>query len=237
MGLEIENVVSGYTPDVDIIKGVSLRAEEGKITSIIGPNGAGKSTCLKTIYGFLTPRQGEIQWNQKDLTKADPHKMLAEGIGYLFQRRHIFPSLTVHENLKMGAWTFRGREEETEKRIQEIYKRYSVLKRRKDKKPTVLSGGEQRMLELGRILIMNPKLILVDEPTAGLAPKPAMRMYEELEELKGENVTILLVDQNVRQAIRLSDYVYIMKEGQIDEKGPTEKFEGNLSSLMEKWLI
>lgn len=237
MSLVVENVVAGYTPELNILNGISIRVKKGEITCVIGPNGAGKSTLLKTIYGFLKPGQGRILWDREDITGTSPHEMSLKGIGYLFQRRHIFVNLTVHENLKIGTWTFRWDKEEVMKRINEVYDRFPILNDKKNERAKTLSGGQQRMLELGRLLIGHPKIILVDEPTSGLAPKVAMGLYRELEKLKDEGISILMVDQNVKQAISLANEVYVIKGGQVTVKGTSERFKKNLPSLMSEWLI
>lgn len=237
MPLIVENVVGGYVPEVDILNGVSIHVEDEAVTCIVGPNGAGKSTLLQTIYGFLKPKRGKILLDHENIIGIDSHEMLGKGIGYLFQRRHIFPNLTVHENLKMGVWILRKRKDEITERINEVYTRFQILRDKKDERAKTLSGGMQRMLELARVLIVEPKVILVDEPTAGLAPKVAMSIYEEIKKLKDEGKTFLMVDQNVKQAVLLADYVYVMQHGQVIAEGPSEKFRKKLTSLVSGWLI
>lgn len=238
MSLVVKDVFSRYsTSSVDILHDVTVRAEKSRITGIIGPNGAGKSTLLKTIYGFLKPRKGKIYYKGNDITGLKPHVLaLSMRIAYIPQERCIFPDLTVYGNLKVYMWTFRKDKEKVEKSIKEIYEIFPILKTKRNNKASSLSGGQQRMLEFSRVVIQQSELILIDEPTAGLAPKIAMEVYQKMERLKEEGRTVLFVDQNVRQAIRLSDYVYILKLGRIVEEGPKEKFEAELKSLIQEWI-
>lgn len=237
MSIEVKDVIAGYYRDVDVLHGASLYAEKSKITGIIGPNGAGKSTLLKTIYGFLKPKQGTILYDGEDITGLDPYALPLKGVSYVLQRRSIFPLLTVRKNLKMGAWIFRKDKKRIREYLSEVYNRFPVLKERENVKAGALSGGEQRMLELSRALIIRPKTILLDEPTAGLAPKVAMGIYRKLEEIKGEGITILFVDQNIKQAIKLSDYVYVLKSGRITLEGSSEEFHKKSRTLIKDWLI
>jgi branched-chain amino acid transport system ATP-binding protein len=236
MSIEARNISSGYWRDIDIIHEVSLKAEKSKITSIIGPNGAGKSTIIKTMYGFLKPRQGSIYHNDEEITDLKPHQMLMRGIAYIPQARNIFPFLTVYENLKMGAWLFRNDHPRVEQSIKRIYDLFPILKEKAGERAVSLSGGQQKMLEIGRSLVSDPGLFLVDEPTAGLAPIVAARIYVILEDLRKLGYTILMVDQNVRQAISSSDYVYVINLGKKEREGPKEKFESEMTELIRSWI-
>lgn len=168
--LEVNGVYAGYYRDINILQGVDIIAQEAKLTSIIGTNGVGKSTLLKTIYGFLKPNKGTIRWHEQDITGADPYRMPKMGLTYIPQRRNVFPEMTVEENMQLGAWTFRGEKERIRKRLEENYDRFPILRERRKQKAGNFSGGQQRMVELGRAMMIDPKLMLVDEPTAGLAP-------------------------------------------------------------------
>lgn len=237
MSIEVKNVVAGYKGYIEILHGISIHAEKSKITCIIGPNGAGKSTLLKTIYGFLRPKQGTIFFDGEDITGVAPHKLVKKGLVYIPQRRAVFPDLTVLENLEMGAWIFRKERKRVTESINKIYERFPILKMRARVHASRLSGGEQRMLEIGRALITSPKSLLVDEPTAGLAPKVAEEVYQKLAELAKEKITILFVDQNVKKAVTLSDYTYIIKVGQTVQEGPREEFDKKLTPLIKEWLV
>lgn len=236
MSIEARNISAGYWKDIDIIHDVSVKAEKSKITCIIGPNGAGKSTIIKTLYGFLKPREGSVYHNDEEITHLKPHQMLMRGIAYVPQARNIFPLLTVYENLKMGAWLFRNDQDRVEKSIGKIYDMFPILKEKANQKSSSLSGGQQKMLEIGRSLISDPGLFLVDEPTAGLAPIVAKKIYSILTDLKRLGYTILMVDQNVRQAISFSDYVYVINLGKKETEGPREKFEGEMTELIRSWI-
>lgn len=233
--LQVKEVYAGYYQDINILQGVDITAQEAKLTSIIGTNGVGKSTLLKTIYGFLKPNKGKILWHDQDITGADPFKMPKMGLTYIPQRRNVFPEMTVEENLKLGAWTFRREKTRIKKKLEENYDRFPILGERPKQKAGNFSGGQQRMVELGRAMMIDPKLMLVDEPTAGLAPLVSMEIYEKLVELKKEGITILLVDQNIKQAIEVSDYVYALALGKNMTEGPREEF-GNLKEQIKEWL-
>jgi branched-chain amino acid transport system ATP-binding protein len=195
----------------------------------------GKSTLLKTIYGFLKPNKGSILWHDQDITGADPYKMPKIGLTYIPQRRNVFPEMTVEENMRLGAWTFRGEKDRIKKRLEANYDRFPILRERRKQRAGNFSGGQQRMVELGRAMMIDPKLMLVDEPTAGLAPLVSMEIYDKLVELKGEGITILLVDQNIKQAIEVSDYVYALALGKNMTEGPREDFD-NLKEQIKEWL-
>ncbi len=237
MSLVMKEVFAGYDPEVDILQGVSLTAEQGKTTVIIGPNGAGKSTILNTICGLLVPRKGRIYLRGNDITGIKPHILARDyGVTYIAQERNIFPNLTVEENLKIYAFPFKKNSENVKKLIDKVYEVFPVLKNKRKDKALSLSGGQQRMLELSRVFLQKAELILVDEPTAGLAPKIAMEVYDALAKLKEEKFTILLVDQNVKQAVKLSDYVYMVRLGKVSAHGPSDVFEKKLTSLIHELI-
>lgn len=195
----------------------------------------GKSTLLKTICGFLTPDTGKILFKDSEITSIKPYKALKLGLAYIPQQQSIFPKMTVEENLRLGAWTLKKDGGHIKEKMVDNYRRFPPLKTRKREKAGNLSGGEQRMVELSRALMSEPHVLLVDEPTAGLAPKIAQDMYKRLVELKEEGLTILLVDQNIRQAIEISDYVYALELGKNKIDGPREKFD-DLKEVIRSWL-
>jgi len=239
MSLEVSNVTAGYLEDIYILRGVSMHAEQSKITTIIGPNGAGKSTLLKTIYGILKPKEGRVFYKGEDISGSKPHTLLKMGISYLPQMRSIFPYLTVEENLMLGGWIYRKDRKIIDDALEEVYKKYPNLKAKRKSSASFLSGGELKMLETAKALIANPNAILVDEPTAGLAPKFFNQIYDELKMLSREDKkTIILVDQNVKQAIELADYVYVLEMGQNTVEGPRTEFEaGRIREIIKDWLI
>lgn len=225
MSLEAHDIVSGYGK-MEILHGVSLKAEKSKITAFIGPNGAGKSTLLKTIYGFIKPWRGQVIFNGEDITNLDPDLKLKKGIAYVLQGRNIFPYMTVLENLQIAAYTWKDRSKLKEK-IKNILERFPTLKGRENQLAGNLSGGEQRILELGRVLMLSPKAILFDEPTLGLAPKIIDELYEKIIELnKEDKITFLIVEQNVRKVLSIADYVYVLELGK-------NKLEGKANELLE----
>ncbi len=235
MTLEVQDVVAGYTKEVPILRGVDLTAGEGMVTVIIGPNGAGKSTLLKTIYGYLAPRQGEILHDGKSLKGLQPKDMLREGIAFLLQGHSVFPRMTVHENLELGAWTLRDKEAVSEA-FDAVYTRYPRLKEKRHLAAGVLSGGEQRMLEIARLTMTGPKTLLLDEPSVGLMPKLVDSVYEEIVKLKEQRFTILIVDQNVKKSIQIADYVYVLSLGENSHHGPQAEFEKRLEEIIKEWL-
>jgi branched-chain amino acid transport system ATP-binding protein len=237
MSVRAENVTTAYYGDIEIIRNISVEAAKGKITAIIGPNGAGKSTLLKTIYGFVRPKKGRILLDEEDITRAPSHVLPRKGLGFVQQRHSIFPYLTVEENLKLGGWILYGVRNLLEKRIEEVYDRFPIFKERSSQQAGKLSGGEQRQLEFVRTLMISPRALLVDEPTGGLSPKMAKQIYRMLTDLREQGISMLLVDQNVKGALDVSDYVYVLKVGEIFASGPIEKFRGELSALIKDWLF
>ncbi|MGH7659345.1 MAG: ABC transporter ATP-binding protein [Vulcanimicrobiaceae bacterium] len=223
--LSVSDVVSGYTPGVDVVRGATLHARAGAITVVIGPNGAGKSTLLKTIFGFLQPTGGNIVLDGADLTGLPPHRRKRLGVGYIPQEINIFPSLSVEENLKMGAWMLRRQRGLVAERLAEVYAMFPVLDERKSARASSLSGGQARMLSVAREMMTRPRLMLVDEPTAGLAPAIVPQVYAVLTEArKRTNAAILLVDQNIEGALSIADDVYLLDLGRVRAQGPAKDF-------------
>lgn len=231
--LQIEDLYVGYYKDLNILQGVSLSAREAEITAVLGPNGVGKSTLLKSIFGFVKPQSGEIRLADQDIMGTPAHKLVDLGISYIPQHQSVFPHMTVEENLELGAWSFRHDRERIQEGIEANYERFPILRERRRSPAGELSGGMQRMVELGRVMMTDPRVILVDEPTAGLALMLARDIYELLVKLKDEGVTILLVDQNIRQAIEIADYVYVLELGRNRLEGPRDEFDDLKKAL---WL-
>jgi branched-chain amino acid transport system ATP-binding protein len=231
--LEINDLYVGYYKDLNILQGVSLRAREAQITAVLGPNGVGKSTLLKSIFGFVKPQQGEVRFAGQDIVGTPAHHLVRLGISYIPQHQSVFPHMTVEENLELGGWSFRHDAARIQEKIEANYERFPILRERRRSPAGELSGGMQRMVEVGRVLMTDPKLILVDEPTAGLAIMLARDVYDLLIQLKEEGITILLVDQNIRQAISIADYVYVLELGRNRHEGPREEFDDLKKAL---WL-
>lgn len=223
--LEINDLYVGYYRDLNILQGVSLQAEEGNITTILGANGVGKSTMLKAVYGFLRPNQGQIMLNEEDIIEVPTYKRINMGISYIPQQPGVFRFMSVEENLELGAWTFRNDKQRIRRKLDENYERFPALKPRRKSNAGELSGGMQRMVEIGRTLMTDPKLILVDEPTAGLAKLLSEEVYQMLVDLRDrDGLTILLVDQEIREALKIADYVYVLELGRNKFQGPATDF-------------
>jgi branched-chain amino acid transport system ATP-binding protein len=236
VSLEVRGVVSGYTREVPILKGVDLTAREGLVTVIIGPNGAGKSTLLRTIYGYLHPSAGEITHFGRSIKGREPEAMLREGIAYLLQGHSVFPRMTVEENLELGGWIFKRDRARMRAAFDQVYARFPRLAERRGLNAGVLSGGEQRMLEIARLTMTGPKTLLLDEPSVGLMPKLVDSIYDEIVKLKEEKFTILVVDQNVKKSIEIADYVYVLNLGENSHHGPHHDFEARLDDIIREWL-
>ncbi len=223
--LDVQDLYVGYYRDLNILQGVNLEARKGQITTILGANGVGKSTLLKAIYGFLRPNSGEIRFEGQDIQDVPTHERIRLGISYIPQQPGIFRWMTVEENLELGAWTFRHDRERIRRKLEENYERFPALKDRRHSKAGELSGGMQRMVEIGRTLMTDPKLILVDEPTAGLAKLLSEMVYQMLVDLRDlEGLTIVLVDQEIRYALAVADYVYVLELGRNKFQGPVSEF-------------
>ncbi len=223
--LEAKDLYVGYYRDLNILQGVSVNVREGKITAVLGANGVGKSTLLKAIYGFLKPNAGEILLDGRSVVGIPTHKLINMGISYIPQLPGIFRWMSVEENLELGAWPFRGDKARIQRKLEENYERFPALADRRRSQAGELSGGMQRMVELGRALMTDPKVILVDEPTAGLAKLLAQEVYQMLVDLRDrDGMTIVLVDQQIRQALKIADYVYVLELGRNKFEGPVEEF-------------
>src|SRR6516225_2259750 len=223
--LAVENVHAGYQSDIDILQDVSLSAAARRLTLVIGPNGAGKSTLLKTIFGFLKAHNGTIRLGERHIEKLEPHEVKGFGIGYVPQEINIFPLLTVEENLRVGGWTLRREPARLKTQLAKIYEVFPLLAERRRSAAGDLSGGQGRMLSVAREMVAEPRLLLVDEPTAGLAPSLADRVYELLQVARRAlDATILLVDQNVEDAVTQADYVYLMNLGAVKAHGSAATF-------------
>lgn len=223
--IEVKDLFVGYYPDLHILQGLNVSAEDGKITTVLGANGVGKSTLLKALYGFLRPHSGQIIYDGEDIVGTPTHRLIDLGISYIPQQPGIFPYMSVEENLMMGAWTFRKDEERIYRKIEENYERFPVLRDKQNDPAGSLSGGQQRMVEIGRTLMTGPRVILVDEPTAGLAKLLSEEVYRMLVDLRDQDgLTIVLVDQEIRQALKIADYVYVLELGRNKFEGPVSEF-------------
>jgi ABC-type branched-subunit amino acid transport system ATPase component len=209
--LEVKEVTAGYSAAIDILHEVSIRVKSGDIVSIIGPNGAGKSTLLKAIFGILKPKNGTITLKEDDITGLKPDKVARKGISYVPQVNNVFPSMTIRENLDMGAFI----------RSDDIYELFPVLGERRKQKAGQLSGGQRQMVAMGRALMLDPQLLLLDEPSAGLAPNLVEMIFEKIREINATGVAIAIVEQNAREALKMADHGYVLAMGKnvLDDTG------------------
>ncbi|MFP4135579.1 MAG: ABC transporter ATP-binding protein [Candidatus Acetothermia bacterium] len=216
--LSVNNLSAGYG-EVDVLHGISLEIDEGELVATIGPNGAGKTTLLRSISGVLHPDEGKLKLEGKDITGTEPEDTIRLGMSYVPQDDNIFPSLTVRENLEMGAFTL---EEDFEDRIEEICSIFPQLRERMGQKAGTMSGGQQQMVAVGRGLLIRPRLLLLDEPTAGLQPSLVKMMLNKVKEINDRGVTVLLVAQTI-DALRLANRAYLLSAGEMVLSGETEE--------------
>jgi branched-chain amino acid transport system ATP-binding protein len=210
--LVLENVVAGYGK-MTILNGTTAKIRRAAITTVIGPNGAGKSTMFKTIFGLLPVRSGTVTFDGNDITSFSPRQMLNVGVAYIPQGRNIFPELSVRHNLELGGIMLAD-QAALPARIANIMQRFPMLKEKADAQASTLSGGQQKMLEVARGLLLDPKMILIDEPSIGLSPIMVQDVFAILKDLRDKGVTILLIEQNAKQALQISDYGLVLEQGQ-----------------------
>jgi len=215
--LEVEKVTAGYS-EIDILYDINLKVISGQIVSVIGPNGAGKSTLLKSVFGILKPRHGKITLKDEEITGLKPDKIAKRGVSYVPQVNNVFPSLTIEENLEMGAFI---RDDDYSQRIEEIYDLFPVLGERKNQKAGQLSGGQRQMVAMGRALMLDPQVLLLDEPSAGLAPVLVASIFEKIVEINATGVSMIIVEQNAREALKMAHHGYVLAMGKnvLDDSG------------------
>jgi len=221
--LKLEKVHTHYGP-IEALKGVDLYVKKGEIVSLIGSNGAGKSTCLMTISGVLKNSFGKILVDGTDISGMSAHRSVQMGISQVPEGRRIFPKLTVIENLEMGAFLGRG---DFSSLLEDVYRLFPILKERSKQYGGTLSGGEQQMLAIGRALMSRPEILLLDEPSLGLAPIMVTKIFRTIQEINREGVTVLLVEQNARAALRLADRGYVLENGAVTLEGESEDLLNN----------
>ena len=220
--LEVIDVTAGYG-ETDILDNVSIELEPEEIVSMVGPNGAGKSTLLKTIFGLLTPQKGSIKLQNEEITGFSPDRIVRKGMGYVPQVENVFPSLTVHENLEMGAFI---RADDFRDKLDEIYALFPLLLKKRTEKVGKLSGGMKQMVAMGRALMLDPKVLLLDEPTASLAPILVGMLFEKIVEINRTGVAMIIVEQNARETLRVSHRGYVLAMGR-------KVFEGSGLDLLK----
>ena len=222
---EVKNLYVGYYKDLNIIQDLSIKVRPNQITAVLGANGVGKSTALKAMFGFLRPNAGEVLLEGESIIDIPAYKRILKGLAYIPQQPGVFKDMSVQENLELGGWTFRRDMKQVREKIEMNYRRFPVLREKHKQITGELSGGQQRMVEIGRTLMSEPKVLLVDEPTSGLSKMLAEEIYKMLVDLRDkEGLTILIVDQEIRQALKIADYVYVLELGK-------NKFEGKPSDF------
>ena len=221
--LELNNVHS-YYGHIHALKGVSLYVDEGEIVSLIGSNGAGKSTTLRTISGLLHAKEGTVKFGNKDITHMEPHRIVGAGVGHVPEGRGIFPKLTVRENLDMGAYAVEDQSKNGE-RMEQVFQLFPRLRERIDQYGGTLSGGEQQMLAIGRGLMLHPRILMLDEPSMGLAPVLVELIFDIIKKLNEDGTTILLVEQNALMALSIAHRGYVLQTGEIALTNTAEKLK------------
>ena len=237
--LTVEDVHAGYLPGVDILRGVSIEAHTNAITLVIGPNGAGKSTLLRAVFAFLAPSHGTIVFRGRPTSGLRPSDLKASGMSYVTQDINSFPGLTVEENLRLGAWVFRRDADRLARQLERVYATFPALADKRRARAGELSGGQGRMLSVAREMMTEPQLLLVDEPTAGLAPNLVEQVYDILLTAKmASGVAIVLVEQNVEQALPLADHLYLLNLGRVKAQGPGREFDkARVRALIQECLL
>ncbi len=224
--LEMRELYVGYYKDLNILQDLNVKVRRNQITAVLGANGVGKSTALRAAFGFLKPNAGDILLEGESILAVPTYNRILKGLAYIPQQPGIFKDMSVEENLELGAWTFRRDKKQLQQKMEANYERFPVLKEKRKQITGELSGGQQRMVEIGRTLMAEPKVLLVDEPTAGLSKMLSEEVYEMLTALTSrDNLTILLVDQEIRHALGIADYVYVLELGRNKFEGKAAEFE------------
>ena len=223
--LEVQDI-QVYYGMIQALKGVSFSVNEGEVIALIGANGAGKTTTLHTVTGLLRAKSGHIIYDGQDITKVPPHKIVTMGMAHVPEGRRVFANMTVLQNLKMGAFT-RSDKNEIDATIEKVYKRFPRLKERQNQTAGTLSGGEQQMLAMGRALMSHPRLIVLDEPSMGLSPLYVNEIFDIIQEINKDGVTVLLVEQNAKKALSISNKAYVLETGNIVLSGDAKELMNN----------
>lgn len=225
--------IETYYGKIQALKGVSLDVEQGKIVTILGANGAGKTTTMKTIAGLLKPKSGTVEFLGENITGLRPDQLVKRGISLVPEGRAILSGMTVMENLEMGA--YQRNDKEIAKDLEDVMQRFPILKERKNQLGGTLSGGQQQMLAIARALLSRPKLLLLDEPSMGLAPLIVADIFKIIKEIKDSGTTVLVVEQNARQALKIADYGYVLETGKVIVHGPSHELLED-PRIMEAYL-
>jgi len=236
--LSMEGIEVAYNGDITVLRDMAVTGDPGQVTGIIGPNGAGKSTVLKTFFGLLRPKKGRIMLGDQVITRQKAHQRALEGIAFVPQHRSTFADLSVRDNLLLGCWPFRRDKNRMRTAVEKVLDEFPVLRERPDAPASSLSGGQQRFLEIARALVIEPKVILLDEPTAMIAPKISKEIYALIRALADRGATILLVDQNVRSCAAVADKLHILELGRNKAEGSREDFtsDDQLRGMVSEWM-
>lgn len=231
--LEVKDI-EVYYGMIQALKGISFEVNEGEVIALIGANGAGKTTTLHTITGLLSPKKGSVLFEGQDITKVPAHKIVSLGMAHVPEGRRVFAELSVYQNLKMGAYTRKDKDEIT-KTLEMVYKRFPRLEERKNQLAGTLSGGEQQMLAMGRALMSHPKIIVMDEPSMGLSPILVNEIFDIIKEVSASGTTVLLVEQNAKKALSIADRAYVLETGKIVLEGDAKELM-NDDSIKKAYL-
>ena len=234
--LSVEDLRAGYERDVAVLKDISVEVADGKVTGIIGANGAGKSTLLKSVLGYLKPQKGRVIFAGEDITGHRPDLSCGRGIGYLMEGHSIFPAMTVEENLVLGVWPWRRDRARVKAALEKAYARAPILKERRQTSAGLLSGGQQRILEIERLCMIDPSLIMLDEPSLGLAPLLVEAMFERVLQFRNDGISVILIDQNVRRVVNIADYVYVLQLGEIKLEGTGEALAKDIDEIVKEFI-
>jgi len=215
--LEVQDLVVGYGEE-EVLHGVSIQVSQGECLAILGPNGAGKTTLLKTVMGVLRPRRGKILFRDQEITGRPPSEILKSGVSYVPQGGSVLAQMTVKENLELGAYTVTDKSR-TAERMRRVFQTFPILEERREAKAGTLSGGERQMLAIGRALMLEPTVMMLDEPSVGLAPKLIVFIFDKIKAMHDSGTTVVLVEQNVRRALEISDRAYVLEAGSIKMHG------------------
>ena len=219
--LEVNDVVAGYGNGPDILRGINVKVNQGQVQCIIGPNGAGKSTLLKVISGLLRPRQGEVIFKGERIDNLRPDQVLAQGICFVPQEAALFPNMNVRENLRMGGYLIRDKQL-LEQRLDEVFEMFPILKEKSSQHAKNLSGGQQQMLAMARTLVLQPEIVMIDEPSLGLAPQIVQQVFEIIKLFTENGITVILIEQNARKGLENSDWGCVLDLGRTLFEGPAD---------------
>lgn len=236
MHLKVRDIHVRYDGDVDTLSGVSIDVAPGQLVGVIGPNGAGKSTLLKSIGRLVGLSSGSIALDGKDMRGIGPHELARRGVGYLMEGHSVFPGMSVEENLLLGAWSIRGNASGVRAAVESAFGRAPILKEKRKINAGLLSGGQQRILEIERLYMTRPRLIILDEPSIGLSPKLAEEMLQQIVDFRDQGAAVLLVDQNARRIAQVADFIYVMQLGSIRIQGPGQELLPNIDRIVSEFI-